>query len=398
MSDHLTAEALLQHVRVLAEGIGPRPAGSLDEAAARRYIWSVLQAAGITQFEEQRFSTPTTWGYALAFPTVLALIGNRLGGMGRLGKLLGGLASLTGTYALWRAMGGHRQLFTGLAPQRDTANLIVRLAPSGRVQRRIVLIAHTDSNKHRLSHAPKLKRFLLVETTAGMWAMWVNGVAQVMQALGIRGAAERAQWLSFLGLAAGFGIELVDEVGGYVDGANDNASAVACLLGLGAHLVEHPLRHAEVWLAFTGAEEVGSLGTHALLNAYGDDLADAWFIDFEMVGAPHISYVTRHSGFSYFNAYAPDADSLALAERVAQQHPELRVTGRPMVMVEEVGSLRGRGYRGLCLVGVGEDGWLANWHRYSDTLAHIDPSGLERAARFALAMIETLDAEVESRL
>jgi hypothetical protein len=397
MVDHLAAAALLQHVRVLAEGIGPRPAGSLDEAAARRYIWSMLQAAGITQIEEQRFSTPNTWGYALAFPTAVALIGNGLGGVGRLGKLMGGVLSLASTYALWRAMGGHRQLFVGLAPRRDTANLLVRFAPTGRVQRRIVLIAHTDSNKYRPSHAPGLKRFLLVETTAGIWAMWVNGVSQVMQALGIRAATERAQRLSFLGLAAGFGVELADELGGYVDGANDNASAVACLLGLGAHLAEHPLQHAEVWLAFTGAEEVGSLGTHALLNAYGDDLADAWFIDFEMVGAPRISYVTRHSGFSYFNAYAPDADSLALAERVAQHHPELEVTGRPMVMVEEVGSLRGRGYRGLCVVGVGEDGWLANWHQYSDTLAHIDPSGLERAARFALAMLETLDAEVKSK-
>jgi hypothetical protein len=328
---------------------------------------------------------------------VFALIGNGLGGLGRLGRLLGGAVSLGGGYALWRAMGGHRQLLLGVTPKRDSANLIVRLAPSGRVQRRIVLLAHTDSNKYRLSHAPGLKRLLLVETTAGIGAMLLNGIAQVMQALGIRRVAERSQWFSFLGLVAGFGIELADEVGGFVDGANDNASAVACLLGLGAHLHEHPLHHAEVWLAFTGAEEVGSLGTHALLDAYGEDLADAWFIDLEMVGAPHISYVTRHSGFSYFNTYAPDPDSLALAERVAQQHPELEATGRPMVMVEEVGSLRGRGYRGLCVAGVGEDGWLANWHQYSDTVANIDPSGLERAARFTLALIQTLDAEARAK-
>jgi hypothetical protein len=62
-----------------------------------------------------------------------------------------------------------------------------------------------------------------------------------------------------------------------------------------------------------------------------------------------------------------------------------------MVIVEEVGTLRGRGFRGICLVGVGPDGWLANWHLYSDTVDNIVPEGVERAAHFALAMLETLD-------
>jgi hypothetical protein len=61
------------------------------------------------------------------------------------------------------------------------------------------------------------------------------------------------------------------------------------------------------------------------------------------------------------------------------------------VIAEEVGALRARGYRGICLAGVGADGWLANWHRYSDHFANIEPSGIERAARFALAMLQTQD-------
>ena len=178
----------------------------------------------------------------------------------------------------------------------------------------------------------------------------------------------------------------------FVAGANDNASAVACLLGLGAHLKRHPLQHTEVWLAFTGAEEVMCVGMHHFLDRYGADLRNAWFIDFEMVGADSIAYVTRHSGLSYLHAYTPDPESLALAERTAQRHPELQVSGRQMVIVEEVGALRRRGFRGICLVGVAPDGWLANWHLYSDTVDNIVPTGVERAARFALAMLETLDA------
>jgi len=59
--------------------------------------------------------------------------------------------------------------------------------------------------------------------------------------------------------------------------------------------------------------------------------------------------------------------------------------------VEEVGALRGRGYRGLCLVGVGEDGFLVNWHQTSDVSANIVPATLEQAARFGLAFARTLD-------
>jgi hypothetical protein len=49
--------------------------------------------------------------------------------------------------------------------------------------------------------------------------------------------------------------------------------------------------------------------------------------------------------------------------------------------------------RALGLVGVDEEGWLANWHRLEDDLAHLDPAGLEKAARFALAMLRLLDEE-----
>jgi len=255
-----------------------------------------------------------------------------------------------------------------------------------------VLLAHTDSNKHRLSFHPRLKKYILGVTTAALGAMVSNGVAQVVEALsGCRGAA-RFRKASLGAILVSLLIALSDETGPYVPGANDNASAVACVLGLAAQLRQQPLRHTEVWLAFTGAEEVGCLGAHALLDAYGDRLRDAWFLDFEMVGTEEVAYVTRHTGFSLLSTYRPDAESLAWAERVSRQHPEMRVHGREMVIGEEVGALRIRGYRGLCLSGFGPDGWLENWHQTSDNVANIVPGGLEKAARFAWAMLQDLDA------
>ena len=396
MSDYLAAEALIEHVRVLSHGIGPRPAGSLDEAAARAYVRGILEAAGITGTEELPFLTPDSWGYGMIIPTLIALGSNGLGVLGKPGKLLGGLATLTSVAALWRMTGGYKGWFQSWQPRRNSATLIARIAPDGEIKRRVVLVGHTDTNKHRLTFSPQTKRFMLPASTVSIGAALLNGLAQIAEALGWQWGMSALRRYTLAGLAGGLLTLLADETGGFVDGANDNATAVACLLGLGDHLAHHRLRQTEVWLAFTGAEETGCLGMHALLDAYGDDLGDAWFIDFEMVGAPHTAYVTFHSGFAYGNGYAPDPDSLALAEQVAAQNPGLGVTGRPMVIMEEVGTLRRRDFRGICLAGVGEDGWLTNWHRYSDTLEHIDPAGIERAARFALAMIHALDGGARS--
>ncbi len=391
MSESLSAKTLMTHVRALADDIGPRPAGHPAEAQARAYIRRALAEVGISEVETLPFAVPDTWGYALLAPALAALGGNLLGATGRLGRLGGALTSLLGAYALWRAEGGHRQPFFFLYPTRESATLIGRIPPSDEPRRKLVLIGHTDSNKHRLMFAPITKRFLLGITTSATALAILNGLAQLAVAVGLGKAANRITRASRWGLIASALLALVDEGGGFIDGANDNASAVACLLGLGAHLKQRPLKHTEIWLAFTGAEEVGCLGMHALLDRYGSELTDAWFLDLEMVGAGEIAYVTRHSGLSFFNTYDPDAESLAWAERTAQNHPELGVSGRAMVISEEVGSLRGRGYRGLCLVGVGDGGWLANWHQYRDNTDNIEPASLERAARFAWAMVQTLD-------
>ncbi len=391
MTDPLAASSLLAHVRALAQEIGPRPAGSPAEAQARAYIREVLQQHGLTEVEEMPLPAWDTWGYTVGVPALLGVLSGGLGRLGRWGKLGGALLSLFGAYHLQRSGRGEKQPLRALFPKRKTANLIVRLSPRGEVRRRVVLLGHTDTNKHRPTFAQERKRWLLPSLTAEEIALTVNGVAQLAEWIRpsrtARTVRRGAQWT----LALALPYILNDERWGYVDGAADNASAVACLLGLGAQLQAEPLAHTEVWLAFTAAEEVGCLGVHALLDAYGDQLAEAWFLDFEMVSTSQIVYITRHSSLSYFGSYAPDAESLAWAQETARRRPDLGLRGQEMVIVEEVGSLRGRGFRGLCLAGVGEDGWLANWHRHTDDLAHLDPQGLERAARFAWEMLQVLD-------
>ncbi|MBN2004985.1 MAG: M28 family peptidase [Anaerolineae bacterium] len=394
MSDTLSAESLLTHVRALAEGIGPRPAGHPEEERARQYVLGVLTESGYKDVETLPFLAPDTWGYAAGLPLALALAGNGLGrGDSRIGRFLGGLFALLNGYALWEAMRINKQPVTVLAPRGQSADLIVRIPPTGAAKRRLVLLAHTDSNKHRPSFTPQMKQWLPWITTVGLGLTVANGLAQLAESFGAGKGAKRMRWGSALALLVSLGLAIYDEQGTYVPGANDNASAVAVVLGLAARLKAAPLRHTEVWLAFTGSEESGCVGAHKLLDVYGALLRHAWFLDFEMVGSAEIAYVTRHSGFSKFSTYYPDAESVAWAEKTALAHPEFGVHGRDMIIGEEVGALRSRGYRGICISGVGPDGWLENWHQHSDSVANITSSGLAKAAGFAWEMLGMLDRE-----
>lgn len=390
--DFLSGESLMTHVHALADGIGPRPPGHAQEAQARDYVRQALATVGITDIENLAFLTPDTWGYSLIAPLLLALGGNAIPRENRFGKLVGAVTAFVGVNDFWRATVARPQLLFPLYPLRQGGTVLARIAPRGEVRHRVVLIGHTDTNKHRLTFSPLLKRSLRSSTSLLLVVMALNGLAHVAQLLGAGYFAERLRELTVLLMAAGFSLTLVDEWGDFVDGANDNATAVACLLGLGAQLTQTPLQNTEVWLAFTGSEEVGLSGLRALLDKYSPDLRDAWFIDFEMVGAGEIAYVTRHSGLTFFNPYHPDGQSAALAAKIARERPELGASGQDVTIMEEVAILRRYGHRGICLVGLGEDGWLANWHQYSDVADNIDPVPLERAARFAWAMMREIDA------
>jgi len=382
--NYLSEKYLFEQVAALASTIGPRPPGSRAELLARQYIRHALSDMGyVENVTEEPTHTPNSWSYAMLLPVGAALAGNFLH---RWLRWLGAGVSLVGAYSYYTSVSGRKQPIMAVLPKSETASLVVKIPAKGEVKRRVVLIGHTDTNRDRITFSPKLKHSLRPMAFSVLSALALNGAAQLFGWKKIRGMTT-----AYLALA--FGSLTLDNIGPFVAGANDNASAVACVLGLGGQLSQEPLENTEVWLAFTAAEEVGLLGMHTLLDNHREELADAYFIDFEMVGAGDIAYVTEHSGFSLFGNYQPDDESLALAVETAREHPELNVRGAPMVMLEEVAALRSRGFRGLCVVGMGEDGWLKNWHQSTDNITNVQPKSLERAAQFVWHMIKRLDAK-----
>ncbi len=181
-----------------------------------------------------------------------------------------------------------------------------------------------------------------------------------------------------------------DERQPHVEGANDNATAVSILLGMAEALQSQPLHTSEVVLLFTGCEEAGCVGMESYLRQFHPKREDTFWIDLEMVGTGNLCYITRH-GVSRFSEYRPHPEMAALAAGVARQFPGLGVTGKEMLILEEIASLRRHGYRAVCVAGHNQQGYLPNWHRISDTLENIEPETLTRAAHYTWALMKALD-------
>ena len=273
MSDALLSDALLPHVRKLAEEIGPRPAGHPAEMRARQYIRQVLAALGYDEVETLPFPAPDTWGYALGNPLALTLASNLLGTRSRIGRLLGGVMALASAYTLWRSACVDKQPLAALSPRRQSATLIARVPPTEEPRRTLVLLGHTDSNKHRHSFSPQFKKTMLGLTTAGIASMASNGMAQIAEGVTGSKGAGRFRKASLWAVIASLLIALYDETGPYVPGASDNASAVACVLGLAAQLQQQPCATPKSGWRSPARKRVCRLAQRAV-DAYGDRLRD----------------------------------------------------------------------------------------------------------------------------
>lgn len=229
-----------------------------------------------------------------------------------------------------------------------------------------------------------------VSNTLSITLAALTGLAALVDAARCRRRPSPLQGIAGPTALLGLIMFIRDELQPHIEGANDNATAVSILLGMAEALREHPLEHTEVTLLFTGCEEVACVGMENFLRQYAPPLQNTYWIDLEMVGTGNLCYVTRH-GMSYLTEYIPSPGMVEIAAQTALAHPDLRVIGKDMLIMEEIANLSRRGYECICIAGYNAEGFLPNWHRLSDNLEHIEPETLGRAAAYTWAMMQQID-------
>jgi hypothetical protein len=382
---------LMEHMTVLCKEIGPRASTSREECMAAGYVEQTLKKLGQIDIQRQDFRSHTSMGWITIPILAIASLAIPLAWAGGLwGKFVAGLFLIASSYTFWKFLQGKQPFFQTFVAHGTSQNIIAKIPPSGRVNRKVYLIGHLDSQKQRYLTPPPITGMLPINSTLLIVVPFLGGMALFLDILINRQAITWCEWLVGTLLFLTLLSVIVEEKQPYVEGANDNASAVSVLLTVAEFLRARPMQHTEVTFIFTGCEEAICVGMENFLRQYKPPKANTYWIDLEMVGSGNLCYVTRH-GVSYLTRYYPAPELLDLAEQTARKHPELGVTGKQMIILEEVANLRNRRYNAICLAGYNEKGYLANWHRLSDNLDNIEPDTLLRANLFTLALLQEID-------
>ncbi len=387
----LDAHRLMAFVEHLSIAIGPRPPTSPAEREAARYVHDQLhQINPRWEILNQPFRSVDGFRYRIAPLAVLnglsMLFGLR---RSRQSQITAGLTSIGLSILSRDAFLERPAVWETWLPRGESENVIVRIPPRRRIDRRIVFVAHLDSGSHRLTSDPRVARHLPRTLGAVTLLALVGGVLTML-------SGRRQRWLELRSLiAAGSlgaaALAVIDELGPDVAGAICNASGVAALIGLAHALHAHPANTTEVVLAFTGSATAVSTGADVLATAFGQAWHDALWMVVNNVGAGELCWVTRH-GISPYAYYYPDPAAVRVLERVADARPDLGLMGKPVLTVDEVSILRDRDLHAVALTGYDrQSGLIPHWRQVSDTIHTSDPATIERAAHTCWTAVQVVD-------
>jgi hypothetical protein len=175
-----------------------------------------------------------------------------------------------------------------------------------------------------------------------------------------------------------------------VPGANDNGTAVVCLLALARRLRDQPPDGLRVILLSTGSEESFSEGMKAFGERHFGELPreSTFFVCLEALGAEHVM-VLRGEGFLRMREYPSEA--LELVDRLAEElgiwlFPNLRLRNGTDGM-EPLAA----GYPTVALCSCTSLKQPGNYHWPDDVAENVDFRTLADAVRLAEATLRRLD-------
>ena len=382
-------------VTYLVDGIGARGSGTSEEAQAAEYVRSVLDGLNIA-YEEQPFRSAASAWRPFAVMLGLAVFATLLAPLFSPASSL--LAAFLLALSLWLTIREsllQDTFLRRLLPQVDSRNVIGRLPPEGDAQQQIVLVAHLDTHRTPYFHRSRKRQhwfgFIIITAEAGT-------IINILLYLALAGSGQMWLWyaslpFALLHLLMALVCAAVERTP-FSPGANDNAAAVGTALQVARELREQPLAHTDLWILFSGCEEVGAYGMREFLIEYSPALHGAQFIDLEMVGQGIPGVVIKEGMFRRIN-YDPwlIEEACAAAESVWQPafRKEAHAYGESVVTQRA-------GYPSVTLNTVlAETGKTAVWHRMDDDLDAISPQTIENVVSWVLALLRGLDETAGAR-
>jgi hypothetical protein len=397
-----SSSSLEETLREVVERLAPidRTPCSVGEREAAVWLFERMRAiegVEVALEEEPSWGTfpPTATGVGLAgmLAAGLVLSGRRLAGALLAAAGLAGIVD--------EAQNGPRILRRLVRRRRGTVNLIARLGEPRAGEEEpigtLVVLAHHDAPQTGFFFDQTLQRKLherapqVLERFKTPLPQWWVGLAGPL--LTIAGALSRRLGFARAAIAVGaLGTAIVADVwrNETVQGANDNLSGVAALVGLAELLQSTPVAGLRVLLVSCGAEETLQDGIRAFMASHRHELApeQTWFVNLDTVGSPHL-VMLEAEGPVWMESYTGPWLRDLVAERADALEIELFRGFRARASTDSIIPSRA-GYPIATLVSMTDWRSPANYHLPSDIPSNLDYGSVARATRLVYELARTL--------
>ncbi len=384
----------MEHIRHLAETIGPRGSTTPQEAEAARYAARVLKDLGLEPITEPFTSARSAWYPYVLFTGLVLLAEILFWAAGRAGAIVAAALTAVALASVLLELAFRPNPIRWLLPKGRSQNVWARRMPTGEVRRNVVVTGHLDTHRTPLVFsADRWVRLFSRLVPIGLASAIALLVLFILGAA-VPGLLWRLLSLPFALVVLGvFLITLQADFSPYTAGANDNATGAGIVLSLAERLSREPLAHTAVWLVLSGCEEVGCYGAEDFARRHKGELGDAVWITLDSVGGAHSSpaYLTQET---FLLTVPSDPQLLALAERVAARHPEWDAHPYRFRGAYTEGSIAAKyGFRVLTVTSHRRDSTFSEWHRPTDTVDRLDPQVVEHTEAFVWEILQEIDQE-----
>lgn len=382
----------MDHIRYLAETIGPRGSTTPQETEAARYAADVLKRWGLEPVTEPFTSARSAW-YPYALFTGLVLLAEVLfWAAGRTGAIIAAVLTAVALASVLLELAFRPNPFRWILPKGRSQNVWARRMPTGEVRRQVVIMGHLDT--HRTPLAFSTDRWVRLFSRLVPIGLASAIALLLLFTIGVLapGLIWRVLSLPFALVILGvFLITIQADFSPYTAGANDNATGAGIVLSVAERLQKEPPTHTAVWLVLSGCEEVGCYGAEDFARRHRAELGDAIWITLDSVGGTKASpaYITHET---FLLTARSDPELVALTEQIARRHPEWDAHPHHFRGAYTEGSIAAKyGFRVLTFTGHRRDGLLPEWHRPTDTVEHLEPKAVEHTEALLWELLQEID-------
>jgi hypothetical protein len=385
----------VDEAREVIETLAGRERGSASEGErwAAHWIAGRLRGHGCEVAVEEETVRPDTWRNLIALNAAGALAGVAAARGARM--LPAAVATATLAAIADDIENGVRPARRATVPEATTWNVTAECGDRG-ADRTLVVLAHHDAARSGVvfSQGPQRavweRRPDLIERSNTAVPIWwpvlaAHGLVAAGALTGRRGLARLGAVLC--GAATATFLDIRSRAP--VPGANDNLTAVACLVELARRLAERPVEGLRVLLVSAGSEETFQEGIRAWGRRHFDSLPPerTTFVTIDMVGSPELALIEGEGPI-----WMEDYDALLrdlIGDCAAAEGIELRRKLRSRTSTDGVIPMRA-GYPTVLLSSV--EPWKApsNYHWPTDTPDRVDYGTVEAATRLTEALVRRL--------